>query len=646
MNKPTSLLALAVLAGALGAQQQLVLPDHHNLCESQTQLSNFGSTSWWRTTAGRFQIVYDAAHFLNAGVTGPVTITRLKFRGEDAEINDGGQVYSGVTVELGSTSLTSTTMNTTTFATNRAPALPNTTTMGPLGTTPVTVAPSVGSTPNNWNIDIDLVAIGAAITFNPTGAEPSLLIDITLPTAPANAAPLAMIPIQDSTPGVPLVRGRGINTATPAALTGTASTAPPVVGLEFTGPGGYTAAIPARNTWYGAGCGGSPSAFYQTYVNGDIWDNGPGFTMTPDNVLAPNFYNVSAGAPAVDPTKIGAAALSIADDALVTHTLGWTFAYPGGSTPTIKPSTNGFVWLDATMVTSDFSPTLLEWLGNTSTTPNTARFAPYWHDFNAGRNTGLNPLAGLHVINDTAGGPGNTITYVTWLNVGEFNSVSGVGIFGHADWTFQVVMYEATGVVEFRYGTMPIHIGSSGATVGGSSGIVGFTRGRIGGAAGLNSVDPQNRDLSSETPFSTAVEGATGNIGLTAVATPIAGGVQYGGRLFGGQSVTWNASNIPAGTLLGAQLIDLVGLNPGVTIPGITAPGCLLSVSTGALLHEITFFPTGTGTVPLAIPAGYNPALLGATIFAQYVLLDGVFNPALPLISGSSNAMQMTVGLW
>jgi hypothetical protein len=635
-----ALLTFAAVAGALQAQQQIVLPDHHHLCESQTQIGNVGSTSWWRTTAGRFQVVYDASHFLGAGITGPVTITKLRFRGEDAEINLGGQVYTGVTVELGSTSLSSTTMNTTTFASNRAPALPNTTTLGTLGTTNVTIAPAIGTTPNNWVVEIDLVAIGSSITFDPTGAEPNLMVDITLPTAPANAAPLALIAMQDTVAGTPGVRGRGITTATVAAATGTASTAPPVIGLEFVGTGGYTNVIPARNTYYGAGCGGSPSTFYQTYINGDAWDNGSGFTLLPDNAAAPNFYTVVAGAPAVDPTKIGAAALSIADDAVVTHTLGWTFNYPGGSTTTVKPSTNGFVWLDAAMTASDFSPTVLEWLGNTPATPYTARFAPYWHDLNAGRNTALNPLAGLHAFTDTTGGAGNNVTYVTWLNVGEFNAVAQPG---HTNWTFQVVMFEATGNVEFRYQSMPAFVGSSGSTVGGSAGIVGFTRGRL--AAG-NSVDPQSRDLSAETPFNTSVEGSSGNLGIVPVATPFVGGAQYGGRLFAGQSLTWNAVNVPVGATLGAQFVDFGGFTPGLQIPGLTAPGCMISLTPNAILWETFLAPTPstTGTVPLALAAGYSPGLLGVDLFAQFFVLDGLFfGPN--LITASSNAVKHTIGL-
>ncbi len=628
------------MAGALQAQQQLVLPDNHNLCESTTQLANVGSTSWWRTTAGRFQVIYEASHFLNNGVTGPITITHIRFRGEDAEVNLGGQVYSGVTVTAGSTSLNTTTMSTT-FATNRAPVAPDTTTMGLPGTTTVTLAPSVGSVPNNWRIDLDLTALGNTIVYDPTGPEPNLIIDIDMPTAPSNAAPLALLGTQDTTGGLTVVRGRGINTGTVGAATGTNSTAPPVIGIEFTGTGGYAATLPATNEFYGAACGGSPSTFYQSWVNGQAWDLSNGITLTPDSAF--QTYTVTAGAPAFDGTKVNATAQSTADDALVTWPLGFTFNYPGGSTTTIKPCTNGFLWLDSVMTATSFAPVVSQLLGNTTATPYTARLAPYWHDLNCGRNLTLNPAAGLHAVTDTSGGPGNAVCYVTWLDIGEFNVVNGTGIAGHTVWNFQVAMYEATGVVEFRYGSMPSVVGSSTATAGNNAAIVGFSRGLI---AGVNSVDPQSRDLSAEVPFQTAIEGSTGNIGLTAVATPVAGGAQYAGRLFGGQSVTWNASNIPAGALVGVQLVDVGQTSPGLQLPGLLTPPCVLSVTPGALLWEITFFPPTSvvGTVPLVVPSGYNPGILGARIFSQYVLMDGLFTGG-DLIPAASNALQQVVGL-
>ena len=82
--------ALALLAGAIPAQQQLVLPDYEYLCKSTTQVGQSGSTQVWRSGGGRFQILYEASHFTGkAGVGGTVSIDRLMFRGMSGEPNQG-----------------------------------------------------------------------------------------------------------------------------------------------------------------------------------------------------------------------------------------------------------------------------------------------------------------------------------------------------------------------------------------------------------------------------------------------------------------------------------------------------------------------------------------------------------------------------
>src|SRR5262245_25083433 len=102
-HSPFSVLLLASSISGLAAQN-VTLPDNHYLMENPTQLGNVGSTLWWPgALTSRFQILYEASHFLGAGVTGPVVITKIKFRGEDGEKNLGGQSYAGVLVELGST---------------------------------------------------------------------------------------------------------------------------------------------------------------------------------------------------------------------------------------------------------------------------------------------------------------------------------------------------------------------------------------------------------------------------------------------------------------------------------------------------------------------------------------------------------------
>jgi hypothetical protein len=458
-----------------------------------------------------------------------------------------------------------------------------------------------------------------------------------MPTAPANAPPLALIPIQDTTATGAGVRGRGVYSATPAAVTGTSSTAPPVVGLAFFGSGGNASPVPARNERYGAACGGAPSTFYEHFQNGQAWDL-QGLTLVPDNAAAPNYYLVSNGAPAYDPTRLNATPSSIADDAVVTFPLGFTFRYPGGTTTTIKPCTNGFVWLDSAMTATTYYATLDTLLG--TSTNLTARLFPFWNDLTAARNTATSPNCGLHVLTDTSGGPGNAVCYVTWHDMGLFRTVTGTGVGGHAVVQVQVALHEATGVVEFRYGTMPPFVSHWTATAAALHTAVGFTRGRIGT---VGSVDPQSRDLSVETPFATAVEGAVGNLGQVVTTTPVAGGAIYGGRLFAGQVATWGATNVPPGTIVAAQLLDVAASRPGLQLPGITAPGCMLSTSLGAVLWELFVLPAGptvTGTLPLTVPNG----LVGVDLYAQFVVLGGLFGgPA--LVSAASNAMQQTIGL-
>ncbi|HEX5051281.1 MAG TPA: hypothetical protein VFZ65_05880 [Planctomycetota bacterium] len=617
-----------LLTGAAFPAQQLVLPDNHNLSENASQLGSSGSTNWWRAGGGRFQLVYDASHFATAGVAGPIAIRKLMFRGEDGEPNRGGAVWNGVFVQVGATSLTSATM-TTNFVTNRGSA---TTTLGPPATTDVTMQPSSGATPNDYNIVIDLTAIAAGFPLDPTSSRPNLLIDIIMPSAatvpPASGPVMAM---QDTSGGLAVVRGRGVTTATSSATTGTDSTSPPVLGLEFVGNGGSAVVVPARNELYGAACGGEPSAFYQSFVNGQDFDLG-GLRMLPNDVGTPVTYSVQNSIAGVDASKVNAMPDSTADDALVTHNLGFTFRYPGGSTTTIRACTNGFVWLDGTSTSTDFSPSVAEFLGAAVDAP--ARLAPFWYDFNCGRNTLTHPNSGLHVMTDTSGGPGNAACYVTWLDVGVFNSVAAGGTAVHR---MQCVLHE-NGTVEYRYGAMPVFCASTATALGSSAGIVGFTRGRIGSIA---SADPQSRDLSVELPFTTFIEGGTSNIGQTVVSTPFAGGEQYGGRAFAGQSLTWNVDHVPAGTLVGVQLLDIAASRPGFALPTITAPGCMLSTTTSAVLWDVHVFPSAhvAGGVPLVIPAGID----GFELYAQYVVLGGLFG-APDLITSSSNAVKQIVG--
>ncbi|HEX5050214.1 MAG TPA: hypothetical protein VFZ65_00450 [Planctomycetota bacterium] len=655
------LLASAALVGALPSQQFVQLPDNHFLGESPVQAQASGTANFWGGASAvgrRFQVLYDASHFTGVqGVLGPILIRHIRFRGEDTEHNRGGQTYAGVMANVYATTLTSAAALDVTFANNLPPIVATSTLLGTFvaAAAPLTVGPSSGRAPNNDIIDLDFTVGPPLLPFDPTGLQPNLLVDITYLAAANAPDPQAttMVAIQDTTGAIAFVRGRALYAASAIAVVGTQSSLPPTMRIEFVspGPGGFPTLVSARNELYGGACGGSPSAFYQLFPHDtyfDLRDPGQvdllmGLRLVPDVYPAPNFYTVFGGAAPVDLVNgLLAAPTSTGDDATVPNPLppGAMFDYPGGSTGVVRAATNGYVIVDpaSVEVSSDYAPTVAKWLGAPMLFgPSQARFAPFWHDFSPNKNAAplpfSDPLSGMHVTNSLA----TNEVLVTWYRVGRFNSVAQVF---QEEYTLQCSLNWATGVVQFRYGQMDQIWGD---TFGGQTmGITGFTRGLIGG---LNSVDPQSRDLSIERPFRTFVEGATSHMGQTVVAAPVVGGVHMG-RGFVGQSLKWNANNVPAGSILGVQLLDTAASRPGLMLPFLTTPPCMLSVTPGAILYEVTVLPPPTvlGTIPLVIPGGYQPALMGFDLFAQYVVLDGLFFGG-PLITVASNAVHSRIGM-
>ena len=649
----------ALFTGALNAQL-LTLPDSHNLGESPIQAHAPGSLAWWGTTPGgrHFQVRYNASHFLSAGVFGPIGITHLRFRGEDTEHNVGGQTFMGVMASVYATTLASPVPLAPAFAANTAPPAPDMSILlGVVFIPALIVAPSMGTAPNNYIIDLDFTMGPPLMLFDPTGGfgpAVNLLVDVSwMGHMPAPDPQMStMIATQDTAGPVGLIAGSGVFAAAPGIAVGAVTAFPPVMQVEFFGPGGYAAPIPARNERIGAACGGTPSAFYQEFAHDqyfDLEDPGEvdglmGLTLTPDVYPGPTTYTVSGGAAPLNLFGIPGVPLSIADDATLPFALplGITFDYPGGpagGTPLLHPATNGYVWLDPAVmeIVSDFTPTVAEFLG--AMPAHLARVAPFWHDFSCGKNAvppfGF-PGSGLYAINDFAAGE----TVVTWFMVGRFNSVPQVFQESH---TMQCSFNWFTGVIQFRYGMMDAIWGdTSGGMV---SGITGFTRGSI---FGFPSVDPGSRNLSIErgpfSPFTTMVEMfgvATPNMTLAAASMPAVAGPIYGGRMFPGQAVTWTASGVPAGSIVGALLVDLAATEPGIMIPGFFAPGCMWSLGPTAMILGVTVLPppVDVGVAPLFVPPGYSPGLLGLEITAQYAATNLVAPPVL------SNAIVHTVGL-
>jgi hypothetical protein len=683
-STPIVLIALAASAGA----QELVVPANQVFAAAGIS----GLT--WRTTAFRFQMMYDNALFTGAGVTGPITIGRLRFRGEDAEANSGGQVYSNVTVRLydaptaaatvvtgaaagpaastttsiaatgltsgqfaggasdptrpfsltftsgantGLTRVISANTATTITVSSAFPAAPAIGDLYDIARAPITftnmaqsfadnigantgvaevfpsvmVAASDGSVPNNYNIDLALTT--SAFVYDPTTMG-NLVIEVSCAAAPA-PNPAQLIPFSTSSVAA-THRARRNSQNSAAATVGALSDFASVVRLDFTGPGGFSSIVPATVFSYGAGCGAQSTGFYQAFGAEDFDLRGNpanSLLLTPNTLVAPTHYNVTAGTTAVDLSQ-AVGPVEATDEGVVTHNPGWAapFAFPGGTTSDLRASANGFVWMGAS-VAADPSPTVGELLGGgASNLP--ARVAPFWHDWDGSRNVATHPGSGMYVNTDTSGGAGNFVTYVTWKETGEFNTVAAGG---QSVNTFQCVFSEATGEIEFRYGTM------TGVRWG--TGITGFSQGSLGG--GVNSVNPGSRDLSVEVPFSTTGPNGPGTNSVL---------LQISARPIVNTSVTFTASNLPATTQWGAVMWTVPTLTPGVTFPPL-APNCIASVVPLPITHELHLLPTSPIT---SAPFGPLPlAFMGTVVGFQYATFDSsgaVF---------SSNGLKLTLGL-
>lgn len=624
-NNSTGAAYTISLVGAAFAPNQVLLPGNHHLSESASQTS--GSTAFFRSAPqGRFQVLYDGIHFTNAGVTGPVTLTRLQMRGEDGEQNRGGQIYLNVNVTLANTTLTANTMSSS-FATNLSPA---TTTVGPTATiTAKTIKRALGLCPNNDVVDLDLVALNIAHLYNPNGVQPNLLLDISYPNAGPGPNATNTIAIQNTTGGPAVVRGRAITAPSATATTGLFEDAPAIKFDISSLIGGDDALIPARVESIGKGCGGGTSAFTKLFPHGQAFDLSNdmlrgGIRITPDVYPSPTRYTVTSHSNPVDLTKLNPVPNTTVEDSFVTHVLPMALHFPGGSTTVIRADDNGHVRLTAAPLAAPWDPTHAKFLGVNGEGP---MVAPCWHDFSCGRNVSTHVNAGLHVRTD-----GNDV-WVTWNNVGDFNTAPTPG--GQSVNTMQCLMKTGTGVLEFRYGaTSQI----TGNTVGGNvASITGFSRGRIGT---VPSVDPGTTDLWHELPLTTEPEGTTGNLLLTANDVVPSAPPHMPGRMFGNQAVRWNATNVPPGTVLGLQLIDLVVSRPGLSIPGITAPGCVLSTGTAPVIHEAFVLPGSTvsGTVPFTVPPGFD----GTQLVAQFAAVS--FPPAGGIQLKLSNGLLHTLG--
>lgn len=597
------LLTLSMLALASYAQAQIaILPSNVGgtaAGASYFVTHNGTSAACWRNTAFRFQMIYDTANLTDQGCNGPITINRLKFRAANNLVNAGGQVYTGVNVNMSSSTVDYAVTTANTFATNRG--ADNTLVFS--GN--VTVLPSLGTAPNDYIIDLTLTT---PFTYDPTlGADLIIEVDAPAPvpaTVPNNATSVALID-----------RGRRTSAASATGTTGSSSTFASVCWIEFTGPGGVPSVVISQNTPYGNGCYLQSDSFYEQFAG-----NGTGHTFDlrggasgVNSIVAtptPAGYVVTPGtnawftpASALLQTN-GTSTAVMGDDSISDPlTLPFTFNFPGGSTTVLHACSNGYIICGSTTLTAgDYSPTPAELLAQQP------RLAPAWYDWYASRNATTNPTSGVYFDID----PSGQTAYVTWQEIGEFNpSTAGTSLN-----SFQVAIH-SSGVVEYRYGAMAIVTTNAASVI-----ITGISKGNVLGSA---SVNPGSVDISASMPLATNGPDQT-PLGLSATGRPVPGG-----------TVTLTTNNAPVTMVAGVNLLSLGQVNPFLDLAAMGAPGCGqgvdLAVSSGTLLLT----PGDVNT--FAVPAGM--LFVGLDIFSQSaVLVPGV--NALGLLT--SNGIKMSLG--
>lgn len=587
LASPAAVLLLAAAANA----QLIVIP------EGMALTSPASTTQTWSSAAFRCQLIYAAAHFIAQGVTGPITIHRLRFRAAQGVIDPGGQVYpgdgtaAGVNIALG-TSATGHSTPSTDFASNRG-TMQSVMTWGT-----VVVGAAGGSEPNDYIID---VPVPGGFVYDPHG-DFDLLIELDGP------APTAAVPATASS-FAPADGAVAIVAPTQTATSGTVLQRASVVLLDFTGPGGYPGIGPALATAYGQGCYVRHRSFYERFAPPTTFDlagtagAANSILLVPDHPTAPTRYTVTAGAngwfPPVNPATSQTGG-PIGDDTMtgpLDFGAAFTLGFVGGSTGVVHANANGYVILGPTAQQSgDFTPTVAELLAQGP------RLCPAWYDFDPSRNLPTNPAAGLYFDVDAIAGR----AYVTWLDVGEFAVGSG-----QASHSFQVVL-SADGRIECRWLAMaPFALLSRDA-------IVGFSPG--GGSA-----DPGNRDLSASLPFATDPVDARA-LTVAVDAAPILG-----------RTIRFVTTGIPPAAIVSAGILSWIRIDPGIPLAPL-APGCFQHVDP-ALGTSYLILGSPTGVVPFQLPP--QAMWLGVQAAWQSASLVPGVNPQGLL---ASNGIALTLG--
>ena len=325
-------------------------------------------------------------------------------------------------------------------------------------------------------------------------------------------------------------------------------------------------------------------------------------TLTTTTFAQVSSYAFSSSLGTYQVTSASATTLPLvkADDYLSpVQNIGFTVVYDGINYTQFKMSSNGFISLGAanilSLASNDFS------IGNPTARP---IIAPLWDDLD-----GANP-AGSNASYEVTGTAPNRVLTVEWRNwEWDYASTSAV-------LSFQVKIYETTGVIQFVYRQEATGISNGSASIG-----IGSAFGS--GAGSFLNVSSVAVPTASSTVSTTSIstKPATGQTytftppTCPAVSSIVASSITLSGVSLnwtsGGAETSWQyyvlPSNAPAptnasntGTVVTAKPLSVTGLSQGTSYIAYVRAACS-ATDTSAWSQSASFTTPATCPVPTTI---------------------------------------------
>jgi hypothetical protein len=467
MQRTSFLLAILAFSAIVSAQSTIVIPNGFATTEGSTNNAfpwASSSTAW---PGLRTIQIYGPTNFTAQSVSGPMVITRLRWRADGSATTWTGGTFSTATVRM-ATAAVPYSAPSTNIPSNFGPDLTT------VYTGPVTFLPGSGGSPGPWVVDITLTS---PFPYDPTNGGLAIDCDINNSGGIVYSGGTTPQLDVDASPNTQASRVY-ISAAYPAA-NGTTYPHGNIIEVTYTtGPGS------ALLSSYGAGCGGQNGLpFYEFFATAPTFDlANSGVSMIFDGNKT---YTVLPGFGTFVPPSGSATVVANGDDVDQIVTLASPFPCPSGPTTSLTVCSNGFVSVGG---------------NGTSYTPTTAGFLAFgqtcfcacWHDFNP-------TAAGSGQIKFEEVG---NVSYVTWSGVYDFGGTSSA----NAN-TFQYQFDRGTGIVHIIWQTM--------STLGNGF-LTGF---KPSGPY----TDPGPIDISTALPSTITCRGASLAMVLAASARPIIG---------------------------------------------------------------------------------------------------------------------------